>query len=354
MNGKKMVGAVLLIPLAIGVAGTLLFGGMFFLFMGTQQTEGTTVESSSPISAFGKSEIPVQYMEIYKAAADKYNVPWNLLAAVHRVETHFSTIAVMQSPVGAEGHMQFMPCTWVGWSHPSCSGLGQGNISKADKINPAVIAQYNGFGVDGNKDGAADPFNEVDAIFTAANYLARNGAADGDMRKAVFAYNHSEKYVSDVLGYMEKFAMPEFSTVEIVESSGGFARPLPTAVTSQFGQRFHPIFKTWRLHGGTDFDCATGDPIGASKPGIVSYAGWMDASNPKAGYGLYVWVEHGGGYKTGYNHLSSLTVKVGDQVNTGDIVGACGTTGTSTGPHLHFEIFKSGVLVDPAPYLGLY
>lgn len=76
-------------------------------------------------------------------------MPWNLLAAHHRVETRFSTIEPMISPVGATGHMQFMPCTWVGWSHPTCSGLGKGDISQSELTSSAAIARYGGYGVDG-------------------------------------------------------------------------------------------------------------------------------------------------------------------------------------------------------------
>ena len=149
--------------------------------------------------------IPEEYVPIYKAAGEKYGVPWPLLAAHHRVETIFSTMDPMASPVGAEGHMQFMPCTFVGWSHPTCGGLGQGKISQDDKTNPEIIKKYGGYGIDANGDGKADPFDIEDAIFSAANYLAKNGAANGDIRRAVFAYNRSERYVEDVLYYYEQY-----------------------------------------------------------------------------------------------------------------------------------------------------
>lgn len=146
-----------------------------------------------------KLDIPKEYIAIYQEAEAIYGVPWTLLAAHHRMETIFSTMDPLLSPVGAEGHMQFMPCTFVGWSHPSCSGLGQGNIPEEDKVNPAIIAEYGGYGVDANKDGVADPYDIEDAIFSAANYLAASGAADGELEKAIFNYNRSDKYVEDVL-----------------------------------------------------------------------------------------------------------------------------------------------------------
>jgi peptidoglycan LD-endopeptidase LytH len=157
------------------------------------------------LSLLGKEEVPSEYLPIYKAAEKEYGVPWNLLAAHHRVETKFSTMNSLVSPVGAEGHMQFMPCTFVGWSHPSCSGLGKGDIPEKQKTDPAIIEKYGGYGVDANGDGVADPFQIEDAVFSAANYLARNGAADGEIEQAVFAYNHSDEYVDDVLYYAEKY-----------------------------------------------------------------------------------------------------------------------------------------------------
>lgn len=150
-------------------------------------------------------KIPEEYIPIYQQAAETYEIPWTLLAAHHRIETRFSTMDPLLSPVGAEGHMQFMPCTFVGWQHPSCSGLGKGEIVEQEKTNPDVIAKYGGYGVDANQDGKADPYQIDDAVFSAANYLASNGAATGDLENAIFMYNHSDEYVEDVLYYYHKY-----------------------------------------------------------------------------------------------------------------------------------------------------
>ncbi|WP_408607804.1 lytic transglycosylase domain-containing protein [Bacillus xiapuensis] len=158
-----------------------------------------------PVQEEAAIDIPEKFLPIYKAAEKKYGVPWQLLAAHHRVETKFSEMDPLLSPVGAEGHMQFMPCSFVGWKHPSCSGLGKGDIPEEEKKNPAVIKKYGGYGIDANGDGVADPYNIEDAIFSAANYLKKHGAADGNLEKAIFAYNHSEKYVNDVLNYMNQY-----------------------------------------------------------------------------------------------------------------------------------------------------
>ena len=161
--------------------------------------------------------IPIEYIPIYKAAAETYGIHWPLLAAHHRIETRFSTMKSDVSPVGAEGPMQFMPCTFVGWSHPTCSGLGKGKIANEEKTNPQVIATYGGYGVDGNGDGIADPFNMYDAIYSAANFLSRAGAKEGKLTKAVFQYNHSNEYVADVLYYYELYSSYENELIALLK-----------------------------------------------------------------------------------------------------------------------------------------
>ncbi|MGE7111654.1 lytic transglycosylase domain-containing protein [Lysinibacillus sp. NPDC047702] len=150
-------------------------------------------------------KIPEQFIPIYVAAEERYGVPWTLLAAHHRIETRFSSMKSLVSPAGAEGHMQFMPCTFVGWKHPSCSGLGKGNISKTELMSPEAIKKYGGYGIDANGDGIADPYDIEDAIYSAANYLSKYGAADGDIKQAVFQYNHSDEYVEKVLHYFNLY-----------------------------------------------------------------------------------------------------------------------------------------------------
>ncbi|MET3574852.1 lytic transglycosylase domain-containing protein [Bhargavaea ullalensis] len=150
-------------------------------------------------------DVPKNYIPLYKEAAAEYGIPWTLLAAHHRVETRFSTMDPLLSPAGAEGHMQFMPCTWVGWEHPTCSGLGEGDIPEEEKTDPEVIGKYGGYGIDADGDGKADPYNLKDAVYSAAYYLSKNGAADGEIERAVFRYNHSDRYVKDVLAFYEDY-----------------------------------------------------------------------------------------------------------------------------------------------------
>ncbi|ARK29642.1 C40 family peptidase [Halalkalibacter krulwichiae] len=222
----KQVGKILVKKAAVKGGATTLFnpyvlGGIavvflvlfmmialyaFVIFFSTSpEDQGYDGYWGGALSEIGENEIPAEFIPIYQAAEQEYGVPWNLLAAIHRVETVFSTLDPMQSPVGAEGHTQFMPCTWVGWNHPSCSGLGAGNIPDHVKTDPAMIEKYGGYGVDASGNGMADPWDLEDAIFSAANYLAANGAATGDFEGAVFAYNRASWYVDDVLSYADRY-----------------------------------------------------------------------------------------------------------------------------------------------------
>ncbi|WP_432358951.1 lytic transglycosylase domain-containing protein [Sporosarcina sp. UB5] len=199
----KVFMIVLLIPVAVTT-----FTLSAIIWTGIQNPE-LIKKSASTLLEFQERhtalKIPEKYIPIYQAAAEEYGVPWTLLAAHHRIETRFSTMDPLLSPAGAEGHMQFMPCTFVGWGYPGCGGLGKGNIPEKDKTDPAVIQKYGGYGVDANGDGIADPFDIEDAIFSAAHYLSKSGAADGEIEKAIFHYNHSEKYVEDVLWFFNEF-----------------------------------------------------------------------------------------------------------------------------------------------------
>ncbi len=112
-------------------------------------------------------------------------------------------------------------------------------------------------------------------------------------------------------------------------------------LTSGFGMRFHPILNYSRMHQGVDFAAGTGTPVLASANGRVVKAGWG------GGYGNVVHIDHGRGIITRYAHLSRIGVRVGQQVSQGQSVGAVGTTGLSTGPHLHYEVWINGRAADP-------
>lgn len=128
---------------------------------------------------------------------------------------------------------------------------------------------------------------------------------------------------------------------------GEFAWPAPgyTTVTSNFGMRLHPIFKVNRLHTGTDIGMPTGAAIVAANDGIVI------KSTYTTGYGNMIMIDHGGGVVTVYGHGSENVAQTGQTVKRGDIIMKAGSTGWSTGPHLHFEIRINGKYIDPLPYI---
>jgi murein DD-endopeptidase MepM/ murein hydrolase activator NlpD len=121
----------------------------------------------------------------------------------------------------------------------------------------------------------------------------------------------------------------------------GLLWPARGALTSGFGPRRHPIFGVVRMHNGVDIAAPWGTPVRAAAPGTVLFAGWF------GGYGKLVVLDHGGGVTTLYGHLSSIGVAVGQRVRAGQVIGRVGSTGYSTGPHLHFEIRVDGRPVDP-------
>lgn len=130
---------------------------------------------------------------------------------------------------------------------------------------------------------------------------------------------------------------------EITEA--GWVLPSPGAITSWFGPRLHPILGYTRMHNGVDFNCWTGDPIRSATDGIVIMAQYY------GGYGYTIIVQHANSLSTLYAHLSAFNSQVNDYVVAGQQIGQCGTTGLSTGPHLHFEVRQSGAPINPLPYL---
>jgi len=130
-----------------------------------------------------------------------------------------------------------------------------------------------------------------------------------------------------------------------VRGTGRYVFPTDGPLTSWFGYRVHPIFGTLRFHSGVDIAAAGGCPIRAADSGTVIHAGWM------GGYGNCLIIDHGGGYSTLYAHCSTLYAGYGQAVRQGQTVAAVGSTGYSTGPHLHFEVRINGDPVDPAGFL---
>lgn len=117
------------------------------------------------------------------------------------------------------------------------------------------------------------------------------------------------------------------------------------ALTSGFGMRTHPVLGGRRGHKGIDLSSPIGTPIYATADAVVTRADWFSS------YGLFISLDHGAALETRYGHLSRLNVAEGQSVRKGDLIGYVGSTGRSTGPHLHYEVRISGTAVNPVPYM---
>lgn len=169
--------------------------------------------------------------------------------------------------------------------------------------------------------------------------------ASGDERfKSLFASWTAIERTSPVAGgmaetaYSAPFAQPTVSVPSRMPLEGA-------SLTSGYGMRTHPVLGGRRQHAGIDLAAPTGTPVYATGDGIVGRADWYSS------YGLYVAIEHGASMQTRYAHLSRLAVAAGDSVKKGDLIGYVGSTGRSTGPHLHYEVRIDGVAVNPIPYM---
>ena len=164
-------------------------------------------------------------------------------------------------------------------------------------------------------------------------------------------WERSERELAKQSAQLEKFislTAKNNKSTTVTAPTGGFIRPVSGPVTSPYGTRVHPIFKRVITHTGVDLGMPMGSPVKASNSGKVIFVGWY------GGYGKVVIIDHGKIHgvpvSTLYAHLSSYRVSNGASVTKGQIIGNVGSTGYSTGPHLHFEVRENGRHVNPSKY----
>ena len=171
-----------------------------------------------------------------------------------------------------------------------------------------------------------------------------------DIDRAVEEYEINAAAEDEMIAYFDElskqFAQEKEEALRSALANGTFIWPVPdcTLLTSRFGYRMHPILGYERFHAGVDIGAKAGDTIIASDGGTVAVAEYSDS------YGNYVLINHGNGYTTLYAHMSSMAVEAGQAVEQGDTLGYVGSTGWSTGPHLHFEIRYNDEKTDPEAY----
>lgn len=167
-------------------------------------------------------------------------------------------------------------------------------------------------------------------------------AAEGEAAAQYLEIEAEEDKLSkDIKNAINALAKQQASATYV---GGNMMWPLPAAnnvVTSKYGMRTHPVTGVYKLHTGIDLRASKGTKIYAANSGTVTTAGYNRA------YGYYVVINHGGGVATLYAHMSKMAVSKGQKVSQGTIIGYVGSTGYSTGPHLHFEVIKNGDYVNP-------
>lgn len=157
----------------------------------------------------------------------------------------------------------------------------------------------------------------------------------------------TNELISKVKFQQEKFNL----LVNKLNEKEELAKRIPASVPMDgvfsdhsFGMRVHPVLKVWRMHEGIDINGVYGSPVYATGAGVVKFVGW------NGGLGLCVTIDHGFGYETTYGHLSKATVREGQKVTRFQKIGECGSTGLSTGPHLHYEVSFNGEKQNPVYY----
>jgi murein DD-endopeptidase MepM/ murein hydrolase activator NlpD len=193
------------------------------------------------------------------------------------------------------------------------------------------------------------------------DYLRRGGVGGSDRYKSLKGYESSEEIIETKkrISRLQRMLVAQSKSYaevfELAKAQGQMLQSIPAIqpvankdlkrIASGFGMRIHPIYKIAKMHTGLDFTADIGTEIYATGDGTI------EAVDSKlSGYGHHVIVQHGYGYETLYAHMSQVLVRPGEKVTRGQIIGYVGNTGTSTGPHLHYEVIKNGQKVDPAFY----
>ena len=189
--------------------------------------------------------------------------------------------------------------------------------------------------------GEIGPHDRFDLVF------ANRRSADGEGHAGMLLYAAIDRAIGSDLQLVRWTAggKPVWVNAATIgdqrRDDAGMAWPVDAPITSRFGLRVHPILRFARMHRGMDFGARWGTPIRAAADGQVTKAGWA------GGYGRQVRIAHGAGMATSYSHMSSMAVAPGSPVRRGQLIGFVGSSGLSTGPHLHYEVYRGGVAVDP-------
>ncbi len=289
--GATGIGIVILVMvLVFALLGALLSAS------DTTQLENVEVPNNTSF------DIPMLLLPIYIQAGNE-QASWARLAAIHRVTTNFG--AEEAKRIDTIGSLGFPRLLWEAYR------------------------------LDGDEDGKIDPDNPYDAIFSLANYL-HTSTLDAESALNAWFLN---------AGQVEMVHRKEAEYAAVLPIPGKWLWPLLgyTAISSQYGYRVDPVTGApSEFHAGIDIPAPRGTPVMASQSGTV-----LQVTRGSTGYGNHILLQHTNDFISLYGHLTDIAVRQGQQVHQGELIGWVGSTGKSTGPHLHFEIRVHGQTVDP-------
>ncbi len=215
-------------------------------------------------------------------------------------------------------------------SFPACLSAEDGSATVSGELPPAISEQANAIIPATSPISIAAPIGKIS--------LAKAGDELGERR---FEARSIAAGVG-VVSFSRTRPRRDASGMPLIGYPAGL--PLHNArLSSTFGYRFHPLSGRYQPHAGVDLAAPMGAPVAATADGMVGSAGWM------GGYGLTIEVDHGQAIQTRYAHLSAMAVSPGQSVKQGQVIGFVGSTGRSTGPHLHYEVRVAEVAIDPLP-----
>jgi murein DD-endopeptidase MepM/ murein hydrolase activator NlpD len=188
--------------------------------------------------------------------------------------------------------------------------------------------------------GGADRYKDLQG-FSSTQLMVNTTQKIDQLAKQMYIQSKSYDEVIKLAKNKEKLlsSIPAIMPISVKDLKG---------VPSGYGYRTHPIYKIVKMHTGMDFSAAIGTPIYATGDGVVE-----TADGEASGYGNHVVINHGFGYETLYGHMSKILVTVGQEVKRGEVIGLVGSTGTSSGPHCHYEVIRNGNKINPVSYYFL-
>lgn len=281
----------------------------------------------------------------YVRAASKSGLDWTYLAAIGQTESNHGT-ASGSAPNPTTGAIK-PPIIGIPIGPDTDNGRYDGDTGADHAVGPMqfIPSTWESYARDGNGDRVKDPHNIFDAAMASAAYLRANGAPR-NWKAALFAYNHDSSYVQLVTDRAAEFRKKA--------SAGGVSsgeKVWPVGKDAPLSAHYGQAGSMWSsgYHTGQDFSVPSGTPIHAAASGIVITAGW------EGPYGNSTVIRSvmpsGGVVKTRYAHQSVIGVKEGQTVTAGQVIGKVGSTGNSTGAHLHFEVYLNDRLSDPMQWL---